>query len=102
MHKKFEINPTKIKGGCQSGRKVVTHNYKSDLPLVLISNSIFDRELHLEVLEVTCYVSKLFFGHFTFLLRKLVVRIQMQSGLFLNAPLLHFSKNYLASMYTTY
>ena len=23
-----------IKGGCQLGRKVVTHNYKSDLPLV--------------------------------------------------------------------
>ena len=34
MHKKFEINWIKIKGGCQSGRKVVTHNSKSDLPLV--------------------------------------------------------------------
>ena len=34
MHKKFGINWTKIKGGCQSGRKVVTHNSKSDLPLV--------------------------------------------------------------------
>jgi len=33
MHKKFEINLTKIKGGCQSGRKVVTHNSKCDLPL---------------------------------------------------------------------
>ena len=33
MHKKFEINRTKIKGGCQSGRQVVTHNSKSDLPL---------------------------------------------------------------------
>ena len=33
MQKKFEINWTKIKGGCQSGRKVVTHNLKSDLPL---------------------------------------------------------------------
>ena len=32
MHKKFEINQTKIKGGCQSGRKVVTHNFKNDLP----------------------------------------------------------------------
>ena len=30
----FEINWTKIKGGCQSGRKVVTHNSKSNLPLV--------------------------------------------------------------------
>ena len=26
MHKKFQINRTKIKVGCQSGRKVVTHN----------------------------------------------------------------------------
>ena len=34
MHKKFEINLTKIKGGCQSGRKVVPNNSKSDLPLV--------------------------------------------------------------------
>ena len=34
MHKKFEINRTKIKGSCQSGRKVVPHNSKSDLPLV--------------------------------------------------------------------
>ena len=34
MHKKFEINRTKIKGDCQSGRKVVTHNSKSDLPLI--------------------------------------------------------------------
>ena len=33
MHKKFEINWTEIKGGCQSGSKVVTHNSKSDLPL---------------------------------------------------------------------
>ena len=36
MHKKFEINRTKIKGGCQSGREVVTHNSKSDLPLYLV------------------------------------------------------------------
>ena len=34
MHKKFEINRTKIKGSCQSGRKVVNHDSKSDLPLV--------------------------------------------------------------------
>ena len=33
MHKKFEINRTKIKGGCQSRRKVVPHDSKSDLPL---------------------------------------------------------------------
>ena len=35
MHKKFEINQTKIKVGCQSGRKVVTRNSKTDLPLVV-------------------------------------------------------------------
>ena len=35
MKKKFEINKTKIKGGCQSGIKVVTHNSKSDLPLAV-------------------------------------------------------------------
>ena len=33
MYKKFELSQTKIKRGCQSGRKVVTHNSKSDLPL---------------------------------------------------------------------
>ena len=30
----FEVNQTKIKGGCQSGRKVVPHNSKSDLALM--------------------------------------------------------------------
>ena len=33
MHKKFEINWTMIKGGYHLGRKVVTHNSKSNLPL---------------------------------------------------------------------
>ena len=33
---KFEINRTKIKASCQSGRKVVTHNSKSVLPLIHI------------------------------------------------------------------
>ena len=28
------LNQTKIKGGCQSGRKVVPHDSKSDLPLI--------------------------------------------------------------------
>ena len=32
-HVTFEVNQTKIKGGCQLGRKVVIHNYMSDLPL---------------------------------------------------------------------
>ena len=35
MHKMLEINRTKIKGGSQSGRKVVTHSSKSDLPLAI-------------------------------------------------------------------
>ena len=30
----FEVNQTKIKGGCQSRRKVVTDDSKSDLPLM--------------------------------------------------------------------
>ena len=29
----FEVNQTKIKGGCQSGKKVALHDSKSDLPL---------------------------------------------------------------------
>ena len=33
-HKKFEINWIKIKGSCHSGRKVVTHDSKSNLPLL--------------------------------------------------------------------
>ena len=41
MHKNFEINRTKIKGGCQSGRKVVTKNFKSDLPLASLQFSEF-------------------------------------------------------------
>ena len=30
MHKKFDDNQTRIKGGCQLGRKVVTQDSKSD------------------------------------------------------------------------
>ena len=33
MQKKFEIDQTKINGSCQSGGKVATHNFKSDMPL---------------------------------------------------------------------
>ena len=33
MQKKFVINQKKIKGGSQSGKKVITHNSKNDLPL---------------------------------------------------------------------
>ena len=34
VHVQFEVNRTKIKGGCQLGRKVVTHNSNRDLPLL--------------------------------------------------------------------
>ena len=37
MHKKFGINQTKLKGGCHSGRKVVPHDSKSDLPLACVT-----------------------------------------------------------------
>ena len=37
MHKKFVINQTKIKGGCQSERKVATHNSKSNLPIEFLN-----------------------------------------------------------------
>ena len=46
MHRKFEINRTKIKSGCQSGKKVVTYNSKSDLPLVLFQNDFFNHIFH--------------------------------------------------------
>ena len=42
MHKKFEINRSKIKGGCQSGRKVVTHISKSDLPLAIYPSMMWE------------------------------------------------------------
>ena len=35
MHKKFEINRTKIKGSCQSKREVATHNSMSDFSLCI-------------------------------------------------------------------
>ena len=56
MHNKFEINRTKIKGGCQSGRKVVFHDSRSDLPLgkfFYILSNISD--------VVTTILCKLFF-----------------------------------------
>ena len=46
MHKKFEINPTKIKGGCQSGRKGVPHDSESDLPLGTKTIVHLSRYLH--------------------------------------------------------
>ena len=43
-HKKFEINRIKINGGCQSGRKVVSHEFKSDSTLVAAFSVKTDRE----------------------------------------------------------
>ena len=34
MHKKFEVNWTKIKGGCQSERKAAEMNSYSKMPLL--------------------------------------------------------------------
>ena len=42
MHKNFEINRTKIKGSCQSGRKLVPHDSKSDLPLARMRDNLTD------------------------------------------------------------
>ena len=41
MNKKFEINLTKTKGGCQSGRKVVTHKSMSNLPIHKTNSDFF-------------------------------------------------------------
>ena len=43
IHKKLEINQTKIKGGCQSGRKVIPKDSKSDLPLYMPINNTVHR-----------------------------------------------------------
>ena len=39
------MNQKKIKGGCQSGRKVVPHDSKSDLPLSLNGFYDFDSDI---------------------------------------------------------
>ena len=41
MHKKIEINQTKIKGGCKLERKMVTYNSMSDLPLATLLNKVY-------------------------------------------------------------
>ena len=47
------MNQTKIKGDCQSGRKVVTYNSKSDLPLGTVNLLVHrvSRKYELEVRE---------------------------------------------------
>ena len=56
MHKKFEINRTKIKVGCQSGRKVVAHDSKSDLPL---TSYICLIEINLQVTGEFCFLKQI-------------------------------------------
>ena len=51
MQKKFEINRTKIKGGCQSGRKVVTHYSKSDFPLGVVTKVIFGKRVFVGLIQ---------------------------------------------------
>ena len=55
MHKKFEINWTQIKGSCQSGRKVVTHNSKSDLPLAILLEHMHKKfEINRTKIKASC------------------------------------------------
>ena len=44
----FKVNQAKIKGGCQSGRKVIPHDYKSDLSLQC-SNNLFMARIVVEL-----------------------------------------------------
>ena len=60
MQKKFEINRTKIKGGCQSGRKVVTHNSKSDLPLVdILFSDKYSYAIQMQAFQISPLVTYL-------------------------------------------
>ena len=60
MHKKFDIIWTKIKGGCQSGRKIVTHNSKSDLlevsMYVVLTNIIMFEDLWFKLSLLITYL----------------------------------------------
>ena len=53
MHKKFEVNRSKFKGGCQSGRSVVIHNSKSDLPLKIHINDTKYLQIHFKITILT-------------------------------------------------
>ena len=77
MHKKFEINGTKIQGGCLLGNKLVTHNSRLDLLLVLhmsdvpflmlvfqIMASVYDgKNVQSVIFNASTFISQnLFFG----------------------------------------
>ena len=57
MPKKFQINQTKIKGSCQSRRKVVPHVSKSDLALVVF----FEKGEHSSYKQKSDYVRHLLY-----------------------------------------
>ena len=52
----FELNQTKIKGGCQSGRNGLPHDSKNDLPLV--SKLIFHCDLVWVCIGVDRYLER--------------------------------------------
>ena len=64
MQKKFEINRTKSKGACQSERKVVTHNSKSDLPLIMYKNTGWPVKVESDdsLKDKPTYLNRFFFG----------------------------------------
>ena len=45
-HKKFEVNRTKIKGGCQSERKVSQMKSYSKMPLPYITEISFEKRIY--------------------------------------------------------
>ena len=69
VHKKFEINSTKIKVSCQSGRKVVPHDSKSDMPLAYLAFTELSIAVMVfeNVLPVLCKIVVLVLHCFSFL-----------------------------------
>ena len=61
MLKKFVIKRIKIKGGCQSESKVITHNSKSDWPLAGLSSNSARRYFGKQLFGKQ-FFSKQFFG----------------------------------------
>ena len=73
MYKKFKINRRKIKGGCQSGRKVVTHNSKSDLFLTDLITRWCCLHTYVSTYLAICQIAKdweNWIGHFTCLSKR--------------------------------
>ena len=48
----FQVNQTKNEGGCQSGRKLVPHDSKSDLPLVRFSTISYEKILNVRTAQI--------------------------------------------------